>query len=240
MATVKRGAPTPAERKRQSISIVKAAPIEGRKRNGELTRKAKRVINKATYRKAQLEEFDAHKAKKPVLQKTKGGKGAIVIHGATPKPVAYDPEIGKKICIMFATDPTMDLLRLNADPTLPTVWSFYEWLHDHPEFDKAYARARSLWCDIRAAQIVHASQLPLIGTITVKRTGGRDGDTTETREFDKVDRARLAVETQKWLLARESPKKYGVQPVDPDSGNDALQELLAQFRSRSQEIENAS
>jgi hypothetical protein len=74
----------------------------------------------------------------------------------------------------------------------------------------------------------------------VKRTGGRDGDTTETREFDNVDRARLAVETQKWLLARESPKKYGVQPVDPDSGNDALQELLAQFRSRSQEIENAS
>ena len=206
----------------------------------KLTRKEKHVINSARWRKGQAEEIVKATAGKRKLQRNPDGKSVKVIHGDKPKPTIYDAEIGKKICLMFATDPDMNLVVLNSDPSLPTVWTFYEWLHDHPDLDKSYARAREMWCDLRAAQLDALSLNPLVGTITVKKTGGRDGDTTETRTHDNVDRARLAVETRKWLLAKERPKKYGVQPLEAEDGNDALQELLNQFRSRSQAIENAS
>jgi hypothetical protein len=232
MATAKKQASKPVERmpKKLKPAVVGITPKK-------LTRKEKSAASKAAYRKLQKEEFakaDAHRHK--TIKPPHSG-GALVIHGDARKPTRYDPEIGKKICLMFATDPYMSLLVLNNDPTLPTVWDFYTWLHENPEFDKQYTRARELWCDLRAAQIVTASQQPLIGVVTTKRTGGKDGDTIETKEFDNVPRANLAIETQKWLLARERPKKYGAQPIESDSNN-TLQELLNSFRARSAAIED--
>ena len=230
MATAKKQASKPVERtpkKLKPAAVVVTLPPK------KLTRKEKSVANKAAYRNIVKEVFS--KAKSAKIK-----AAAIAVRNApvdAQKPVVYDPEVAKKICLMFATDPNMSLLVLTVDPTLPTVWHFYEWLRDHPEFDKQYTRARELWCDLRAAQIVTASQQPLIGVITTKRTGGKDGDTVETKEFDNVPRANLAIETQKWLLARERPKKYGAQPIESDSSN-TLQELLNSFRARSTTIEN--
>jgi hypothetical protein len=217
-------------KKRQAPQPVAVVPKK-------LTRKEKSVQNKVAYRKLQKEIFA--KAKHKDIKRSPVGN-ALVIHGATPKPTIYDSEVGKKICLMFATDPNMSLLVLNNDPTLPTVWTFYEWLHDHPDFDKVYIRAREMWCDLRAAHIVTMSAQPLLGEVRTKKTGtdfkGNAIDQEEVKTYDNVDRTRLYVETQKWLLAKERPKKYGVQPIDVDD-NTGLQDLLAQFRQRSAEIE---
>jgi hypothetical protein len=159
-----------------------------------------------------------------------------VVHGATPKPTKYDAELGKRICLMFATDPEMNLLKMNSDPELPTVWHFYEWLRDHNDFEKLYARAREIQGDLQAAELEVMAATPMLGTITVQRTGGKDGATTETRTHDNVDRTRLRVDTRKWLLSKLRPKKYGLQPIEVE-GNDALQELLGAFRQRSTELE---
>jgi hypothetical protein len=192
----------------------------------KLTRKEKSVANKAAYHAAFAEE---QAEMPPPANRT-------VVHGVMPKPTKYDAELGKRICLMFATDPEMNLLKMNSDPELPTVWHFYEWLRDHSDFDKLYTRAREIQGDVQAAELETIAATPMLGTITVKRTGGKDGDTTETRTHDNVDRARLRVDTRKWLLSKLRPKKYGLQPIEVE-GNDALQELLGAFRQRSTEIE---
>jgi hypothetical protein len=139
---------------------------------------------------------------------------------------------------MFATDETMSLLRMNSDPTLPTVWTFYAWLKDQPILAKLYNHAREVNFDLRAQELEHWAATPRPGEIVTERSGGKDGDTIEVRRVDNVERTKLMVETRKWILSKERPKKYGLQPIEID-GNDALQELLAQFRNRSKEIEES-
>jgi hypothetical protein len=104
---------------------------------------------------------------------------------------------------------------------------------------KAYARAREVQADIQAERLNELSRAPLVGTITVEKTGGKDGPTTEIRRHDNVDRSRLIVDTEKWILAHLRPKKYGTSPVEADGGNTALQELLDSFRKRDQSLTDA-
>ena len=156
------------------------------------------------------------------------------------RPVEYDEEVARKVCLMFATDTKMTLGRLDNDPTLPTAMTIYDWLRTRPDFERFYARARDLQFDKQAEELAEIAARPLVGTVTVERSGGKDGDTTEVRTHDNVDRARLLVDTRKWLLSKQRPKKYGVQPIEVGDGNAPLQELLNQFRARSKEIEDAS
>jgi hypothetical protein len=174
------------------------------------------------------------------LQKLRPPTSSKVVHGATPKPVEYDEQIARRICLMFATDPGMSLLRLNGDPELPTVWHFYEWLRDNPHLEKAYARAREAHLDLQAAELEEWSNAPLLGTRKTRRTKTSDVSGTEAseevQEYDNIERAKLRVSTRQWLLARLRPKKYGVAPVESEGGN-ALQELLDSFRKRDQALE---
>ena len=224
------------EKKQQAPQPVAAVPkkLSDRKLRS-IANKAQHAAKRVVRLQVAKEECaKAREAKKHILRTPTGH--ALVVHGDKPKPIEYDPVIGRRICLMFATDPNMSLLELNNNPELPTVWAFYEWLIDHPDFSKLYSRARELNCDIKAADIERMSSEPWLGKITTTKTGGRDGNTTEVREIDSVDRARLAIDTRKWILSKERPKKYGVQPIDVDD-NTGLQDLLAQFRARSAEIE---
>jgi hypothetical protein len=214
------------------IPAAKAVP----KRSGGHHNKA---ANSAAHRKAQAEMLAKRKAQQPALKRGANGSGVLVVQGDKPRPTIYDAELAEKICLRFATDPDMTLNILNAEPDMPTVYTLYDWLRDHSEFEKLYARSRDIQYDLQAERLKQLARTPLIGTIKVTRTGGKDGGSTEVREHDNVDRTRLIIDTDKWILSKMRPKKYGLQPFEAD-GNDALQELLGQFRARSKEIEDAS
>ena len=209
------------------IPAVKAVPVK------KLTRKEKHVINSANYRKAQAGIIAAKKAAIEVRRKQGRPKGT------GDRPTIYTEDLGCKICLMFATDVDAKLMDVQKDTALPTVYTVYEWLRTIPSFARSYARARELQADLQAEELRELARKPLLGEIIVKRTGGKDGNTTEIRTHDNVERARLIVDTDKWLLSKSRPKKYGAQPFEAEDSNDALQELLNQFRSRSQEIENS-
>jgi len=200
----------------------------------KLTRKEKHVINSANYRAAQAQII----ADKKAAIEIRRGRGRP--KGTGGRPTIYTEDLGCKICLMFAVDADAKLMDVQKDVTLPTVYTVYEWLRTIPNFARSYARARELQADLQAEELRELARKPLIGEIKVTRTGGKDGKTTEIRRHDNVERARLIVDTDKWLLAKSRPKKYGAQPLETEDGNDALQELLNQFRSRSQAIENAS
>lgn len=131
-------------------------------------------------------------------------------------------------------------MKLNSNPELPTVWTFYEWLIEQPHFEKAYARAREINADLQAAELEDWASTPLIGRKTVRKTKSTDdGDeeVEEVHEYDNVERARLKAQTRQWLLSKYRPKKYGVAPIQLETaGDDALTELIAQFRMRNGEL----
>ena len=141
---------------------------------------------------------------------------------------------------MFATDASMSLLRMNRNPELPTVWTFYEWLRDHPELDKLYTRARELHTDLQADELEDIAMTPMLGEVHTAKSGtnadGTTFDSEEVKTYDNVERMKVRVAVRQWRLSKLRPKKYGVTPQEA-GGNDALDELLGQFRSRSKELE---
>ena len=191
-----------------------------------------KAANSARYRAAQAEVLAMKKAGKPEPKRQNGGSTILVVQGDKPRPTIYDEELARAICLKFATDPDMSLNSLNADPLMPTVWTFYEWRDTHADLDKVYTRSRELQFDLQAERLRTVSANPLKGVITVERTGGKDGDTFETRTVDNVERARLIVETDKWLLSKLRPKKYGLQAdAVPTGPNEQLEGLFAALKA---------
>ncbi len=200
---------------------------------------AKSTAAKAAY-KAEQKRISAE------LRELRPPANPKVIHPeGGKKPTEYTDELGEKICLRFATDPAFSLLKLNSDPEMPSVWWFYKWLIAHPNFERAYACAREIQTDLQAAELEEWSTKSLVGKKTVRRTKTSEehGDevTEEVQEYDNIERARLRVQTRQWLLSKYRPKKYGAQPlaIEASGADDALTELLGQFRQRSREVEGA-
>jgi hypothetical protein len=129
----------------------------------------------------------------------------------------------------------MTLLKLNGNPELPTVWHFYEWLRDNPDFEKLYAKAREVQYDVQAEALKELSRNPLIGQVVTTKTKTNSLGveiSSETREHDNVDRSRLIIDTEKWILSKMRPKKYGLQPIEiSNSGTDQLNALFESLKT---------
>ena len=197
----------------------------------------RRAENVASWR---MTGAEVHAALTDVLPRNPSGSVTTVPSAA--RPITYDAGVGGLICGMFATDPRMSLARLNAMPDMPTVFTFYEWLDAHPDLNRQYVRAREVHADLQAEELRDITRAPLRGEVRVTRSGtnadGSTFDSEEVRVIDNVDRARLIVDTDKWILSKLRPKKYGIQPVESDAGGGGLSDLLNQFRARSKELEN--
>jgi hypothetical protein len=216
----------------------KGAPASaGVRHNGQPTRKAKSAANKARYAEVRA-EFAA--ARSGIKRGTGGSLPLVVKIDGQPRLEEYDEVLAKQICLMFATDPEMSLGKLNADPSMPTVWTFYNWLDSHPDLYKSYTRAREIQADVQAEALKDTAANALRGVITTRRqVVTKDGDVVDLKEErvqDNVERAKLMVTTQQWLLSKIRPKKYGAQPLELEN-NDSLRELLTAFRNRSEELD---
>jgi len=222
MATAKRkGAPASTE------------PVHQKK----LTLREKSLARKALYKQVRDE---AAAARPQVKRAHNSGSILVVKTDGQPRPTEYDEVLANSICQKFATDHEMSLASLNADPLMPTVWTFYNWLDAHPDLYKSYTRAREIQADIQAEALNRTAANALRGVITVNREvvtkRGRIVNVKEERVQDNVERAKLMVSTQQWLLSKLRPKKYGLQPVTLEN-NDALKDLLGAFRERSAELD---
>jgi hypothetical protein len=239
MAPKKQKATAPAVKVPVKKSGVKrASKIPGAKtHDGRPTRAEKSAANKKAYHKILAEESKSLRELMPPAAKTfvhpDGGK----------KPTEYTDALGELICLRFATDPSFSVLKLNSDPEMPSVLWFYKWLIEYPHLEKCYARARDIQADLQAAELEQWATESLIGRKTLTRsksTDNGDEETTEVQEYDNIERARLKVQTRQWLLSKYRPRKYGVQPITLETtGDDALSELITQFRERNKELEGA-
>lgn len=85
----------------------------------------------------------------------------------------------------------------------PMEW--YRALNDDPVLCEQYARAKEQGMDALADETLEIADLTRLGMTTVTRADGSE----EFTKKDMVERARLQVDTRKWLLSKLAPKKYG-------------------------------
>jgi hypothetical protein len=105
------------------------------------------------------------------------------------RPTDYTPELAALICAEMAEGKSLrSICEREAMPDKSTV---FRWLADRKEFRRQYAHAMAARADLFAEEIIEIADDASDDSATV------------------IARARLRVDTRKWLMARMAPKKYG-------------------------------
>ena len=128
----------------------------------------------------------------------------------------FNPEVAAEICRLMAEE-GLSLRQICKRDDMPARSTVHKWLNEHPEFSDQYARAREQMLDSMAEEILEISDDSDEDTVI-----GEGGNIKPNTEW--INRARLRVDSRKWLLSKLLPKKYGDKQI-LDIGEDTLKRL---------------
>lgn len=121
----------------------------------------------------------------------------------TGRPTDYTPELAVKICEELALGKSLRTV-CKADD-MPAMSSVFLWLREYDDFSEQYARAKQESADAMAEDVLEIS----------------DDKSMDMMGPAVIARAKLQVDTRKWLMAKMKPKKYG-DSIDVTSGHEKL------------------
>lgn len=133
------------------------------------------------------------------------------------RPTTYTQELADSICEQLAMG--ISMRSIAKDPAFPAMSSMFKWLREHKDFSEQYARAKQESADAMAEDILDISD---DGTNDYMETD----DGKLQYNGDSVQRAKLRVDTRKWLMAKMKPKKYGDKIDMTTNGKDLPTPLL--------------
>ncbi len=116
----------------------------------------------------------------------------------------YTQELADKICEDLALG--YSLRTVTKNDWCPSMATIFRWLKDNKEFREQYARAKEESTDAMAEDVLDIAD-DSTNDFMEKEMG--DGKTIEVVNQENIQRARLRVDTRKWLMSKMKPKKYG-------------------------------
>jgi hypothetical protein len=128
----------------------------------------------------------------------------------TGRPSSYTFEVSEAICEQMAGG--KGLRAICAQEGMPDRSTVLKWLNERPEFVHRYAQAREALMDWYSEEILRIA-FDDSGDLII------DGDRVMSGHH-VVQRARLKVDTVKWIMAKLHPGKYGDKAtmLDANSG----------------------
>jgi hypothetical protein len=128
----------------------------------------------------------------------------------------YTPEMGDLICERIAEGQSLRQIALHDG--MPTGSTMMRWaaLGDtgderYREFSEQYVRAMCARADYMGEQIIDIAD-------DASHDVFIDDDGNERVNFDNIQRAKLRIETRKWLMAKMKSKKYGDKITNEHTG----------------------
>jgi len=110
------------------------------------------------------------------------------------RPIEYTKEHFDEMCALVSEG--MSIRKVLDLGKMPTSRTFYKWLRQYPELNQQYARAKEDRCDFYVDQLVDIA----------------DDDTVKTG--DQIQKAKLRIDTRKWIACKLHPRNYGDQAVN--------------------------
>src|SRR6516165_11922711 len=127
----------------------------------------------------------------------------------TGRPSSYTFEVSEEICQQMAEG--KGLRAICSQPDMPSRPTVLRWLQDNAGFRDRYAQAREALMDWYSEEILRIA-FDDSGDLII------DGDRVVSGHH-VVQRARLKVDTVKWIMAKLHPGKYGDKPaIEANSG----------------------
>lgn len=121
-----------------------------------------------------------------------------VVRSNAGRPTDYSEKLAIDICLRIASGRSVNSICTDKD--MPSKTSVYEWLNKHDQFTDMYREAVSQRADYHFDEML----------------GIADDVIAETAE---VAKAKLRIDTRKWVLSRLNPRKYG-DKVDGSEDDD--------------------
>lgn len=121
------------------------------------------------------------------------------------RPCTYTEAIAAEICERLAAGET--LRQVCKDPRMPPPSTVRLWVLDDREgFAERFARARDLLIEHWADEILDIAD---DATNDWMERHGKDGETAAAFNPENVNRARVRIDSRKWLLSKLKPGRYG-------------------------------
>jgi hypothetical protein len=126
------------------------------------------------------------------------------------RPRRYSSAVADRICERLLEG--RSLKSICEDRGMPAASTVFRWLAEDPAFSRRYAQARQAQADALFEEILEIADCD-------------EGDTA---------RARLKIDTRKWLAAKIAPRRYGDQAAP--AGSAAAEMTPEQRRARIAEL----
>lgn len=134
------------------------------------------------------------------------------------RPSDYSQATADAICARLADGES--LRAICRDDGMPDKSTVFRWLAAHEAFRDQYAHARELQAEEMFEDLLDIADDGTRDTYV-------DGDGKERTDTDVIARAKLRVDTRKWMLARMAPKKYGDKVTQELTGADGAPITIA-------------
>lgn len=140
----------------------------------------------------------------------------------TGRPSEFSDEVADRICDALADGRSLRSICCDAD--MPSQATVFRWLGDerYHSFREQYARAREAQADALFDETLDIADDSANDWMERRR---QDGSVEEVFNSENVQRARLRIDTRKWLAGKLAPKKYGdvaAAPTPPSVTNNLL------------------
>lgn len=123
------------------------------------------------------------------------------------RPTIYSEELALEICEQIAQGKSLrSICELEEMPSLRTVMY---WCNDNKEFLQQYTRAREAQADYYADELIEIADTLL-----------KDDDGKTFDDPTAVARAKLRIETRKWIASKLKSKSYGEKVTQEITGKD--------------------
>jgi len=136
------------------------------------------------------------------------------------RPLEYNKEMGDYICELVSSTGHGLLKLTQLYPELPDKVTINRWRHRVESFRTQYAMAKLEQADLLAEECLDIADDSSNDTRIDPETG------YEVCNTEFIARARLRIDTRKWLAAKLLPKQYGTVADDKKTASDTIVEKL--------------
>lgn len=119
------------------------------------------------------------------------------------RPTTYTQDMGAHICERIADGESLKAICAHDD--MPARSTVFKWLADQPGFSDMYVRARDEQADALADDMLAIAD--------------QYDKASEALNPDLIQRAKLRIDTRKWIASKLKPKKYGEKQEIEHSGS---------------------
>jgi hypothetical protein len=136
------------------------------------------------------------------------------------RPTIYTDELGERICELIATHPVGIRALIRMYPDLPAADTINNWRFKNSVFSERYMEAKRFQAELLAEECIDIAD---DSSRDMKLS--KDGD--EICDIEFVQRAKLRIDTRKWMATKLAPKIYNKPDADEQSSqNSVLEKIL--------------